>query len=74
MVRGEFGFAREIAETFVREVERGATDDGVRAHGRGLLGFTCLWQGDFTEAQANFVEALSIYDPERDREDRFRFG
>jgi predicted ATPase len=35
---------------------------------------TCLFQGDFIEAQANSVEALSIYDPERDREARFRFG
>ena len=31
-------------------------------------------QGDFIEAQSNLVEALSIYDPERDREARFRFG
>jgi hypothetical protein len=30
--------------------------------------------GDFIEAQANLVEALSLYDPERDREARFRFG
>jgi class 3 adenylate cyclase/predicted ATPase len=71
-VRGEFGFAREIAETFLREAERGAraTECGF---GRRLLGATCLWQGDFIEAQANLVEALSIYDPERDREARFRF-
>jgi predicted ATPase len=34
---------------------------------------TCLWQGDFIEAQANLVEALSIYDSERDREAKFRF-
>ena len=73
IVRGELGFAREIAETFLREAERGArtTECGV---GRRLLGSTCLWQGDFIEAQANLVEALSIYDPERDREARFRFG
>jgi adenylate cyclase len=30
--------------------------------------------GDFIEAQANLVEALSIDDPERNREARFRFG
>jgi predicted ATPase len=71
--RGEFGLAREIAETFLREAKRGGrtTECGF---GRRLLGFTCLWQGDFIEAQANSVEALSIYDPERDRESRFRFG
>jgi tetratricopeptide (TPR) repeat protein len=72
MARGELGFAREIAETFLREAEHGpwTTECGV---GRALLGDTCLRQGDFIEAQANFVEALSIYDPKRDREARFRF-
>jgi predicted ATPase len=73
MLRGELLLAREIAETFLREAERGArtTDCGF---GRRLLGSTYLWQGDFIEAQANSVEALRIYDPERDREARFRFG
>jgi hypothetical protein len=35
---------------------------------------TCLRQCDFIEAQANLVEALRIYDPERDHEAMFRFG
>src|SRR5215470_16644752 len=63
IARSELRLAREIAETFLREAERGArmTEAGV---GRRLLGFTCLWQGDF-------IEALSIYDPERDREAMF---
>ncbi len=73
LLRGELGLAREIAETFLREAEREArTTEFV--YGRGLLGFTCLWQGDFIGAHANFLEALSTYDPERDREARFRFG
>jgi tetratricopeptide (TPR) repeat protein len=73
LVRGQLRLAREIAETFLREAERGArtTECGV---GRRLLGHTCLWQGDFIEAQANLLEALRIYDPERDREAMFRFG
>jgi predicted ATPase len=73
ITHGELEVAREIAETFLREAERGAgtTECGV---GRRLLGFTCLRQGDFIEAQANLVEALSIYDPDEDREARFRFG
>jgi predicted ATPase len=73
LARGELGLAREIAETFLSEAERGArmTECGL---GRGFLGFTCLWQGDFIEAQSNLVEALSIYDSERDREARLRFG
>src|SRR5215472_2831412 len=66
MVRGELRLAREIAETFLREAERGAgtTECGF---GHRLLGSTCLFQGDFIEAQANLAEALSIYDPGRVR-------
>jgi tetratricopeptide (TPR) repeat protein len=73
LLRAELRLAREIAETFLREAEReaGTTERGA---GRRLLGSTCLWQGDFIEAQENLVAALSIYDPERDREARFRFG
>ena len=72
-MRGEFRLAREIAETFLREAERGARTTECEL-GRRLMGITCYWQGDFIEAQANLVEALSIYDPERDREAAFRFG
>jgi hypothetical protein len=73
IARGELEFALEIAETFLREAERGArtTECGF---GRRLLGFARLSRGDFVEAQSNLVEALSIYDSERDREARFRFG
>jgi class 3 adenylate cyclase/predicted ATPase len=73
LVRSELMFAREMAETFLREAERGARTTE-RGFGRRLLGFTCLFQGDFIEAQSNLVEALRIYDSERDREARFRFG
>jgi predicted ATPase len=73
LMRGELGSAREIAETFLREAERGARTTE-RGAGRRLLGSTCQLQGDIIEAQANLVEALSIYDSERDREARFRFG
>jgi class 3 adenylate cyclase/tetratricopeptide (TPR) repeat protein len=73
LLRGELGLAREIAETFLREAERGAGTTECKA-GRCLVGLTCLFQGDFVEAQANLVETLSIYDPERDSKARFRFG
>jgi class 3 adenylate cyclase/predicted negative regulator of RcsB-dependent stress response len=73
IARGELGFAREIAETFVREAERGARVMEC-GYGRALLGHTCLRQGNLIEAQSNLAQALSIYDPERDREARFRFG
>jgi hypothetical protein len=53
MMRGELRLAREMAETFLRDAERGAraTECWV---GRRLLGFTCLRQGDFIEAQSEF--------------------
>jgi len=73
LARGEVGLAREIAETFLREAEREARTTECEV-GHRIVGFTCLWQGDFSEAQANLVEALSTYDPKRDREVGFRFG
>jgi predicted ATPase len=33
-----------------------------------------LWQGDYIGAQTNLAEALRIYDPERDRPAKIRFG
>jgi hypothetical protein len=53
LLRGELRLAREIAETFLREAQReaGTTERGA---GRRLLGTTCLFQGDFIEAQAKF--------------------
>jgi hypothetical protein len=39
-----------------------------------MLGLTCLLQGDFPQAQAHLEEALRSYDPERDRDAKFRFG
>ena len=57
LLRGELRLAREIAETFLREAEREARTTECGA-GRRLVGATCVRQGDFTEAQANLVEAL----------------
>jgi class 3 adenylate cyclase/tetratricopeptide (TPR) repeat protein len=73
LMRGEEGAAHEIAETFRREAETcGALTEA--AVGERILGLTCSLHGDFTAAKAHFEEALRIYDPERDRETRFRFG
>jgi ATP/maltotriose-dependent transcriptional regulator MalT len=71
--RGEVGIAREIAEAFRRDAANtGRLTELTVAH--RLLGLTCLTQGDLAEAQTNLMQALQIYDPERDREVRFRFG
>jgi predicted ATPase len=73
LVRGELMLARETAETFRREAENQArtTESAVALH---WVGMTCLWQGELTEAETNLEEARRRYDPERDREAKFRFG
>jgi len=38
------------------------------------VGLARLFQGDFTGADASLTEALRAYDPERDRDAKFRFG
>src|SRR5499427_6012427 len=47
LARGEVGLAREIAETFLREAEREARTMECEV-GHRIVGFTCLWQGDFS--------------------------
>jgi predicted ATPase len=73
LVRGELLLARETAETFRHEAEDEArtTEVAIALH---WVGMTCLWQGELTEAEAALEEARRRYDPERDREAKFRFG
>jgi predicted ATPase len=71
--RGEFAVGRETAEAFRREAQAAARIVETVVAGR-ILGLTCLWQGDFTQSQVNLVQALQLYDPELDREAKFRFG
>ena len=73
LVRGELAPARATANLFLRDAESAASPTEVGA-ARRALGQTCLWQGDFREAQTHFEEALRIYDADRDREVKFRFG
>ena len=73
MLRGELRLARETAEKFLREAEKEerATEAAVA---RRILGYTRLFQGDLAVARAHFEQALRIFDPERDRETKFRFS
>jgi predicted ATPase len=72
-VRGEFGSARETAESFLHAAERAVRPtEVVTAH--RLLGVSLLYQGEFVEARARLEQTLRIYDPERDREAKFRLG
>jgi class 3 adenylate cyclase/predicted ATPase len=73
VLRGELGLAKETAESFLSEAENVAriTEASVA---RRNVGMARLWQGDFVDARTNLAEALRIYDPERDRGTRLRFG
>ena len=73
LARGELALARETAETFRRDAENAGrlTETAVALR---YLGLSCYFHGDLVEAHDHLIGALSIYDPERDREARFRFG
>jgi class 3 adenylate cyclase/predicted ATPase len=71
--RGELASARDAAETFWRDAKERSLL-GEAASGLRFLSLTCLLQGDLIDAQAHLEEALRLYDPERDREAKFRFG
>jgi tetratricopeptide (TPR) repeat protein len=71
--RGELVAARDTAEAFLREAE--AEDRAMEAGAaRRVLGLTCLSQGEFAAARSHLERTLHDYDPERDRESRFRFS
>jgi tetratricopeptide (TPR) repeat protein len=73
LVRGELRMSQEVAEAFRREAENcGRVTEAAVAN--RFLGFTSYCQGDFIKAKAHLEEALRLYDGERDRETKFRFG
>ena len=73
ILRGELSLARETAESFLREAEN-AGRMMEAAVARRCVGTARLWQGDFIDARTNLAEALATYDPERDRDAKFRFS
>jgi class 3 adenylate cyclase/predicted ATPase len=71
--RGELSLARETAESFLHDAENeGRMTEAAVA--RRNFGVVRLWQGDLIGARTDLAEALRIYDPERDRDAKFRFG
>jgi hypothetical protein len=73
LLRGELSLARETAESFLRDTENeGRMTEATVA--RRCVGLARLFQGDLVGAEAIFADALRTYDPERDRDARFRFG
>jgi predicted ATPase len=71
--RAELRLAQEIAETFRHEAETLGRLTEVAVADR-LLGRTSYCRGDFASAKAHLEAALKTYEPERDRETKFRFG
>jgi class 3 adenylate cyclase/predicted ATPase len=73
LLRGDLGLARDTAEMFLRDANSVGrmTEAGVASRN---LGMTRLFQGDLTDARVHLEEALRIYNPERDRDAKFRFG
>ena len=73
LTRGELRLARETAEIFLFEAEKEQRATEAAAAHRNL-GAACLFQGDLAAARAHLEQALRMFDPERDREAKFRFN
>jgi adenylate cyclase len=72
MVRGEYGHAREIAETFLREAEaHGRATEAAAA--RRMLGLILLNQGELKAARSILERALADAVSQRDEETQFLF-
>jgi class 3 adenylate cyclase/predicted ATPase len=73
VMRGELSLARETAESFLRDAENEGrmTEASVALRNVGAVRF---YQGDLIGGRTNLGEALRIYDPQRDRDAKFRFG
>jgi DNA-binding winged helix-turn-helix (wHTH) protein/tetratricopeptide (TPR) repeat protein len=70
LLRAELVVAREIAEEFLRLSERLSYPGHVmRAH--LVMEVTCMHLGEFASAMEHFEKTLSLYDPERHRDDAF---
>ncbi len=65
--------ARETAEDFLSEAEKEARTTEA-APPTAAWAWPPSFKGDLAEARAHLEQALRIFDPERDREAKFRFG
>jgi tetratricopeptide (TPR) repeat protein len=72
-MRGEYGQARGIAETFLREAQADGCAAEVGA-ARRMLGLVCLYEGDLRVARTLLEQALSEYVPQWDGEAGFPAG
>ncbi len=72
ILRAELGTAREIAEEFLRLSER-LPYPGLAMRGHLAMEITFMHLGEFASAMEHFEKALSLYDPERHRDDAFLY-
>jgi class 3 adenylate cyclase/predicted ATPase len=72
-VRGELASARELASAFLQRAERqpNSPETGV---GHWMVGMTHFMAGELMSAREHLEQAVTRYDPERDRMLRYRFG
>ena len=72
-VRGEIAPMRELAEAFLIDASRHKGGSELCVAHR-INGVTKWFQGDYIAARSHLEQAVSIYDPERDRDLAYRFG
>ena len=73
VMRGEFGFARHTVESFLQEAKTEGRTREVAIANRNR-GYTCLHQGEVTNARAYLEEALRTYNPEGDSDATILFA
>jgi predicted ATPase len=71
--RGELAPMREVVQALLRDCEDKPTSPEAGIAHR-LAGTTNWYAGDFEQARVHLDEALSIFDPQRDRDLAYRFG
>jgi len=72
LLRAELETAREIAEEFLRLAER-LPYPGLAMRGHVATQITFIHLGEFAPAMNHFEKALLLFDPERHRDDFFRY-
>jgi DNA-binding winged helix-turn-helix (wHTH) protein/predicted ATPase len=72
-VRGELETARGIAEELLSLAEQNPMP-GMAVRGHWAMEITFLHLGKFSRAMEHFEKALLLYDPERHRDDSFRYA
>lgn len=73
LVRGDVGAGQAISER-VMALSADVTEPGDRMQLHRPLGLTLLYLGRFEDARRELLTALSLYDPTRDKEQRFDYG